>query len=88
MVCFAWDASDLPPDVQVTLMVCWYDAATGEQGTENLMDGDFWQMHNCDWVVVKVCIYVPQNDDLQGGSFSFIGRIHATQWNACDEVVV
>jgi hypothetical protein len=43
------------------------------------------QLHFCDYILVKLCIHLPQDNNLQGLSGVFGGQIGVIQWNdMCD----
>jgi len=46
-----------------------------------------YQLHNCNYVYVKLVIHLPQNNDWQGLHGAFGGKIGVIQWNdACGPV--
>ena len=47
---------------------------------ENLVDIGV-QLHNCDYILVKMIIHLPQDNALMGLEGSFTARIQAIQWN-------
>ncbi len=58
--------------------------ADGERGDALDVDEPL-QMHYCDYVIVEICVEIPQDNDLQGLTGSFSGSINAIQWSECDD---
>lgn len=46
-----------------------------------------YQIHNCYYIYVKLCIHLPQDNIYEGLSGKFYGKISAIQWNECDDVI-
>ena len=63
--------------------VAYWSDEDGTQG--RVIEGPI-QMHNCDYVIVKLCVKLPQDNNLQGLEGSFSGWIGAIQWNKADEM--
>lgn len=69
----AYRAYPIPADYET------YDEITGWDFGEQVDVG--YQLHQCDFVYVKLTIHLPQENDLQGLEGTFGGKIGVIQWN-------
>jgi hypothetical protein len=65
--------------------VKWYKSNADGDRIEELVDVPKLQMHYCEYIIVEVCVEIPQDNDLQGLTGSFSGSIDAIQWNEYEE---
>ena len=65
--------------------VAYWSDEFGREGA--LIEGPV-QMHYCDYVIIKLCIEIPQDNRLMGLTGSFSGTITAVNWNEADHVFV
>jgi hypothetical protein len=72
-----FNATGAPTD-NINEIVSW------QMGPE--VDPEGLQLHYCDYIYIKVVIHLPQDNDLQGLTGTFTGKIGVIQWNdACDD---
>lgn len=63
----------------------WYKSNADGDRVEQLVDVPRLQMHYCEYIIMEICVEIPQEPGMQGLNGLFSGSIDAIQWSECEE---